>query len=73
MGWASGSELFEWVWEDVRPFLPTQERTKVAVNLIKAFEAFDCDTLSEIVYGHEKDWPELSDAMDLIDREMTGH
>jgi hypothetical protein len=48
MGWASGSELAENVWELVRPYLPANERMQVARKFIEAFEHFDCDTMYEV-------------------------
>ena len=47
MGWASGSELAEDVWDVVRPFIPMEERKKVARSIVQAFENRDCDTLDE--------------------------
>lgn len=47
MGWASGSELAERVWGDVRKYIPDTERQAVANNVIDAFEDMDCDTMEE--------------------------
>ena len=47
MGWGSGSELAESVWKAVRAFVPVEERRKVAVSIVRAFEDHDCDTLDE--------------------------
>lgn len=47
MGWCSGSELAQNVWELVREFIPAAERKRVAKNFIECFEDFDCDTMQE--------------------------
>lgn len=54
MGWASGSELFEKVYEINRPFL--KDKPELIKELIEAFEDCDCDTIYEVV----EDYPELS-------------
>lgn len=47
MGWASGSELAERVWGEVREFIPDDKRKNVANEIIDAFEDMDCDTIDE--------------------------
>lgn len=48
MGWASGSELAERVWDAVRDHLPEGNTKRMtARKIIKAFESHDCDTLDE--------------------------
>lgn len=47
MGWASGSQLAEDVWDAVRPAVPQRKRRKIAVKIIRLFEDHDCDTLDE--------------------------
>jgi len=48
MGWASGSELAEQVWDAVRGFIPKGEpRVQAARDIIDLFEAQDCDTIDE--------------------------
>lgn len=47
MGWASGSELAEEVWEAARPHISKKNRQKVANAIIDAFEDRDCDTMDE--------------------------
>jgi len=48
MGWASGSELAEDVWDAVQRFIPQGEpRRKVAREIIELFEDRDCDTIDE--------------------------
>lgn len=47
MGWASGSQLAEDVWDVVRPAIPQRNRRELAVKIIRLFEDHDCDTLDE--------------------------
>ncbi|MCX6035002.1 MAG: hypothetical protein NTV38_08505 [Chloroflexi bacterium] len=47
MGWASGSQLAEDVWDVVRPAIPQKNRQELAVKIIRLFEDHDCDTLDE--------------------------
>jgi hypothetical protein len=47
MGWASGSQLAEDVWEAVRPHLSEDVRRMVAIEIVGLFEGYDCDTLCE--------------------------
>jgi hypothetical protein len=47
MGWASGSELAEEVWELVREYIPKRKREQVAKDLVNIFEDHDCDTMEE--------------------------
>lgn len=49
MGWASGSELAEEIWDIVRPYIPNgdQGRKLIARDIIEAFENHDCDTMDE--------------------------
>ena len=47
MGWASGSELAENLWEDIKEFIPKKQHKKVAKIFIKHFENMDCDTMYE--------------------------
>jgi hypothetical protein len=47
MGWASGSQLAEEVWDVVRPLIPAAKRKKAALSIIDSFESYDCDTLDE--------------------------
>lgn len=64
MGWASGSELAEKLWEGVREFVPEEDRGVVAKFFIDAFEDQDCDTIYEceqLVKDaglEEKYWPD---------------
>ena len=47
MGWASGSELAENIWDTVSDYIPEKAKIKVAQNLIDIFEGRDCDTMQE--------------------------
>jgi hypothetical protein len=47
MGWASGSELAENLWDLVREFVPEDRRKKIAKKFIDEFESMDCDTICE--------------------------
>jgi hypothetical protein len=48
MGWTSGSELLDSVWEIVEEFIPEgHERMKAAEQLLCVFEGMDCDTTFE--------------------------
>lgn len=50
MGWSSGSRLFNDVIDAMMNHVPDEEsRQAVYVELINAFEDFDCDTLDECV------------------------
>lgn len=69
MGWSSGSPLMSRVIEAVAEHVPNNKsKLELFVDLIEAFEDFDCDTLDEClgedamfdaaykeVYGHEED------------------
>lgn len=47
MGWASGSELAEQLWEEIRDYIPKKDRIAAATRFIEAFEQADCDTMEE--------------------------
>lgn len=47
MGWGSGSELAEGLWDDLRPLIPKKHRKKAALAVIEAVENHDCDTIQE--------------------------
>ena len=47
MGWASGSQLAEDVWDIVRPVVPQKNRKELAIEIVRLFEDHDCDTLDE--------------------------
>jgi hypothetical protein len=43
MGWASGSELADQVWRQVRKHVPENKRKAVAQKIIRLFEHHDAD------------------------------
>ena len=47
MGWAGGTRLAEDVWRLFRKYVPEEERTVVAKQLIEAFRDEDWDTVDE--------------------------
>lgn len=47
MGWASGSELAQEVWDLFEDIIPSGEEKQYALKLVDMFENMDCDTLSE--------------------------
>lgn len=47
MGWSSGSELAETLWNEVREYVPKNKRKEVANAFVDAFESYDCDTIDE--------------------------
>lgn len=49
MGWASGSELAESIWRNIRTFIPKADRKSVARIIIRSFENADCDTMDEAI------------------------
>ncbi len=61
MGWASGSELLEYVWDTVKKEIPRARRKHVAQRLVDIFEGADCDTVCEVeelcklVHDHSED------------------
>lgn len=61
MGWASGSELAENIWNLIKPNIPKKKRAEIAVELVQLFEDADCDTICEVTElceiahgGHEE-------------------
>jgi hypothetical protein len=47
MGWASGSQLAEDLYADIRKHIPKAKRAKVAEKIIAAFENYDADDWDE--------------------------
>lgn len=47
MGWASGSELAEGIWDDIKDVIPEKKKKKVARKIIERFQDNDCDTMDE--------------------------
>jgi hypothetical protein len=48
MGWASGSELAQNLWNDIKDFLDEKQKKIVKKAIIKNFEDNDCDTMCEV-------------------------
>ncbi len=62
MGWASGSELAASIWDTVRPFIPKEKRKEIAIQIVRDFKCFDCDTLYEAeTLVADADLPEYKD------------
>lgn len=47
MGWASGSELAERVWDRIENKLKEEDKPQVALDILEEFEEEDCDTMYE--------------------------
>ncbi len=47
MGWASGSEIADRIWDTVKEHIPESEKKSIALEIIKIFEDEDCDTIYE--------------------------
>lgn len=47
MGWSSGSELAEDIWNTISNHISKDNQEKVARKLIELFENYDCDTIDE--------------------------
>ena len=43
MGWRSGDELLGRAWEQIRDFIPEEERVELFADLIDLFEDYDMD------------------------------
>jgi len=48
MGWASGSELAQNLWDDIKKILTDEQKKKVKQAIIKNFENQDCDTMEDV-------------------------
>lgn len=47
MGWSSGGDIADSVWDIVNKYIPDSEKARVALKLIKVFEGYDCDVMQE--------------------------
>lgn len=47
MGWASGSDIAQEVWDAAKDYLSPINKKNFARDLIAIFVAHDCDTISE--------------------------
>lgn len=54
MGWATGSELAEMLWERIGDIIPEDKRGWVAYQIGDVLEEFDADSLEEVdnLIGH---------------------
>jgi len=48
MGWGSGSELAQNLWNKIKPMLNPKYENRARKAFIDEFESFDCDTLDEV-------------------------
>lgn len=53
MGWASGSEIADSVWDEFQKYIPNDKKGKVALELVGLFESNDCDTMQECSFVNE--------------------
>lgn len=47
MGWASGADIADNVWDIIKSYIPEHKKVDVASDLIDEFESRDCDTMQE--------------------------
>lgn len=47
MGWSSGADLADKLWNDIVDFIPEHNRVSVAKAFVKSFEDYDCDCMCE--------------------------
>lgn len=47
MGWSRGPEIAEWVWSEVKEFIPPEHHQKVAKKIVKIFNYHDADDWAE--------------------------
>lgn len=48
MGWCSGSEIAQELWEEIKDELTAKQKKIIKAKIIKVFENNDCDTMEEI-------------------------
>ena len=54
MGWSRGAELAQDIWEILEPSLgPDANQTRLALEVIDAFEQYDCDSMYECEFVRE--------------------
>lgn len=51
MGWASGSELAQDLWNKIKPLLREGSEKKARKAFIDKFEDYDCDTMDEVEWN----------------------
>ena len=55
MGWASGSDIANKIWEKIKPFISSDERAlaEVSKRIYEIFEEYDADDWSYQLYEEE--------------------
>lgn len=48
MGWTTGSQLAQDLWNDLKKQLDLNQQVRAKKLIIKHFENYDCDTLDEV-------------------------
>ena len=67
MGWASGSELADEVWNIFEKFMPNEKvAKKTAQKLVDAFEDQDCDTMYECDFVEKYGLCQEDDDADIL-------
>lgn len=69
MGWGSGSEIADNIWDIIKRHIPEHSKVEVATEILDEFESRDCDTMQETqlwdivmmrcpasMSKHEEDW-----------------
>jgi len=52
MGWGSGAEIADAVWDQIRPYIRDSIMQKEAAQrIVEIFESHDCDTMFETEVG----------------------
>jgi hypothetical protein len=69
MGWCSGSELAEEVWDKIQDFIPKVKRKKVARELVELFNNHDADCWEPNLKGglYNMAHPEEQDPWTVVD------
>jgi len=48
MGWTTGSEIAQDLWNAIKDELNDKQKKKIKEAIIEVFEDFDCDTMYEV-------------------------
>ena len=48
MGWSSGVELADNLWQRMKIFIPNENKQIIAKIIYEEFENFDCDSMEEL-------------------------
>jgi len=68
MGWSSGGDIADRVWNITQKHLRSKTRAQVAYDLIRLFEGYDCDVMQETAL-----WAEAFDRCSCLDNEEECH